>query len=80
MTLQPSASAICIDGVIKALDVKPIEIALRAGLIPIVHGDIAFDQVRGGTIISTEEILDFIAAKLKPRWFLLAGETKGVLE
>jgi len=80
MTLQPSASAMCVDGQIEALDVKPIELALSAGLIPIVHGDIAFDRVRGGTIISTEEIMDFIAGILKPRWFLLAGETKGVLD
>ena len=57
----------------------PIEQALASGLVPIVHGDVAFDEVLGGTIISTEEILTFLAYSLKPRWLLLAGETRGVL-
>jgi isopentenyl phosphate kinase len=80
VTLQPSASAMCVDGQIESLELVPVEHALAAGLVPIVHGDIAFDQVLGGTIISTEEIMDFMAARLEPRWFLLAGETKGVLD
>lgn len=79
ISLQPSASAICEDGRIKNLADQPVQSALEAGLLPVVFGDVAFDQVRGGTIISTEEVLIYLAKKLKPAWFLLAGETPGVL-
>ena len=80
ITMQPSASAICDDGRIQAIAVEPVKNALEAGLVPVLYGDVAFDLVRGGTIISTEEVLMALAGALQPSWFLLAGETAGVLD
>lgn len=79
VTFQPSASAICEDGRIVSLSVPQIQKALREGLVPLVYGDVAIDRIRGGTIISTEEILSYIAPEIQPRSILLAGETEGVL-
>ena len=78
--LPPSASAVVEDGAIRQLAVAPVVAALDAGLLPVVFGDVAFDTVRGGTIISTEEVMDFLAHALRPSWLLLAGETAGVLD
>jgi isopentenyl phosphate kinase len=80
ISLSPSASAVCHDGRLVHLASEPIRAALDSGLVPVVYGDVAFDSVRGGTIISTEEILDFLAHLLKPQRLLLAGETPGVLD
>lgn len=80
LSLQPSASANCRDGVIQSLAAGPVRQALTARLVPVVYGDVAFDDGRGGTIISTEEVLAFLAEELRPHWFLLAGETPGVLD
>jgi isopentenyl phosphate kinase len=80
ITFQPSASAQCEDGEIVRLAVQPVRAALAAGLLPIVHGDVAFDSVRGATIISTEAIMSYLAAELRPDWILLAGETAGVMD
>ncbi len=80
VSLQPSASASCEDGQIISLTHEPVQKALEAGLVPVVFGDVAFDHVRGGTIISTEEVLLFLARSMHPSWFLLAGETPGVLD
>ena len=80
VSLSPLASAVVDDGRITALAVAPPAGALEAGLLPVVYGDVAFDRTRGGTIISTEEILDFLAHALAPDWLLLAGETAGVLD
>ena len=78
--LPPSASAVVADGRIQQLAVATVVAALAAGLLPVVFGDVAFDTVRGGTIISTEEVLDYLAQTLRPSWLLLAGETAGVLD
>ena len=78
--LPPSASAVVEDGAIRQMAVAPVVAALDAGLLPVVFGDVAFDTVRGGTIISTEEVLAFLAHALRPAWLLLAGETAGVLD
>lgn len=40
---------------------------MEAGIVPVVHGDVAFDQELGGTVASTEEIFAFLARELKPR-------------
>ncbi|MDW8396714.1 MAG: uridylate kinase, partial [Anaerolineae bacterium] len=53
VSFPPSASARCVDGQIVSLAVEPIARALEHGLVPLVMGDVAFDDVRGGTIIST---------------------------
>jgi isopentenyl phosphate kinase len=75
----PSASAICRDGVLEALALAPIEAALAHGLVPLVQGDVAVDLVRGGTIVSTEDVFGFLAPRLRPRRVLLAGLERGVL-
>ena len=80
LSLQPSASAHCDDGELQALALHPIRAALDNGLIPVLHGDVALDTVRGGTILSTEEILIFLAPILRPEQILLAGEVAGVMD
>lgn len=78
ISFQPSASAWCNDGQIETLSTQTIKQALQHQLVPLVYGDVAFDAVRGGTIISTEEIFTYLVDELQPAWLLLAGETDGV--
>lgn len=63
-TVQPSAMLSCTDGKITAGSVYSVGQALRNGLVPVVHGDVALDSVRGGTIVSTEEIFEWLALQL----------------
>lgn len=79
VTLSPSASAVCRSGELVSLATEPIEHALNAGLIPVVHGDVAMDQVLGGTILSTEQVFTYLANCFQPNRILLAGREPGVL-
>lgn len=79
LRLQPSASARCRDGELVSLDECPMVVALAQGLIPVVHGDVALDAVRGGTIVSTEQIFRYLAPRLHPHRVVLVGEVEGVL-
>jgi isopentenyl phosphate kinase len=79
LSVQPSASARCLDGVLRHLDTRPIHDALTHGLVPLVYGDVALDSVRGGTIVSTEDIFAFLADEMQPRRILLLGTVPGVL-
>ena len=80
ISLQPSASAEARDGVITALELAPIRAALAHGLVPLVFGDVAFDIVRGGTILSTEDLFLHLAGDLRPAWIFLLGNAPGVLD
>lgn len=78
--IQPSASAISHDGRLKHMALEPIRAALEHRLVPLVYGDVALDEVRGGTIISTETIFFYLAQHLPVERILLFGETEGVYD
>jgi len=80
LRFQPSASARCRDGELIVMAVEPIRAALDNGLLPLVYGDVALDEVRGGTIISTETIFFYLARHLPVKRILLLGEVEGVLD
>jgi len=77
--LQPSASAVCRDGELLSMAERPFGAALDHGLVPLVYGDVALDEVRGGTIISTEEIFVWLARRLLPDRVILVGDMPGVM-
>jgi isopentenyl phosphate kinase len=78
LSMPPSASAITQRGRIQKMAIEPLMNALDVGLIPVVQGDVAFDQEQGSSIISTEEVFSYLAPHLKPSLILLAGIEPGV--
>lgn len=68
------------DHVITQWSVESIKAAMKARLIPVIYGDVVFDDVIGGTILSTEELFGFLAGSLKPQKIYLAGIEDGVWE
>jgi isopentenyl phosphate kinase len=46
----------------------------------LVYGDVSIDEIRGGTIISTETVLSYLAHHLPIKQVLLLGETEGVYD
>jgi isopentenyl phosphate kinase len=78
IAFSPSAGAISRDGQTSTWDLTPLRASLEAGLLPVVHGDVVFDQVRGGTILSTEDLFEYMARQLLPQRILLAGIEPGV--
>ena len=63
-SIQPGALIRCVDG--------------RIDRGPVVFGDVALDDGRGGTIASTEEIFAWLLPQLGPRRVVLAGEVDGI--
>jgi isopentenyl phosphate kinase len=76
--IQPSATLRCVDGQVVAGPLDAVRGALGVGLTPVLFGDVALDEVRGGTIASTEEIFEWLAHHLPPQRLVLAGEVDGV--
>jgi isopentenyl phosphate kinase len=80
MSLPPSASVIASGGSVMVWDTTPIRMAISAGIVPVIYGDVVFDEVRGGTILSTEDLFGHLARALTPERLLLAGQEAGVWE
>ena len=78
IAFPPSAWLRSSGGSPEITDAHLITQALEHGLVPVVQGDVAFDTLRGGTILSTEDVFTALAPILRPRSILLAGVDAGV--
>lgn len=80
VALPPAANIISSDGQVSIWETTPIRMALAAGIVPVIYGDVTFDEVRGGTILSTEDLFSDLARALNPERILLAGLESAVWE
>ncbi|MGC8856835.1 MAG: isopentenyl phosphate kinase [Anaerolineae bacterium] len=80
LSFPPSASVLASNGVVSLWETTPIRMALANGILPVVYGDVVFDEVRGGTILSTEDLFMYLARQFSPARILLAGREAGVWE
>ncbi|MDZ4158806.1 MAG: isopentenyl phosphate kinase [Anaerolineaceae bacterium] len=78
IAFPPSASVVTDGGSVLRWELEPLTAALGAGLTPLVQGDTVFDRQRGGTILSTEELFEYLSSRLKPQRVLIAGQEQGV--
>ncbi len=80
LPFSPSASMVSNNRKVTSHNVLTIHKALDAHLLPVVHGDVAFDESLGGTILSTEDVFSFLVEHFPPSRILLAGIEAGVWE
>ena len=80
IALPPSGSVIASDGQVTVWETTPIRMALAAGIVPVIFGDVVFDEVRGGTILSTENLFAYLVKAMAPDRVLLAGLEDAVWE
>jgi isopentenyl phosphate kinase len=80
VTLAPVSAVIARNGHITTWDLAPLKATLANGLLPVLHGDVVFDETHGGTILSTEDLFTYLAHQLHPERILLAGLEAGVWE
>jgi isopentenyl phosphate kinase len=78
ISVQPSATLITEDGRIKEWYLEPIKEMLRHNLLPVPYGDVALDIKKGCSIISTEEVLNYLARHIGYKRIILAGIVDGV--
>ncbi len=78
LALAPVSAITSSNGKIAAWELMPIRAALEAGLVPVVYGDVIFDTMLGGTILSTEDLFEHLARALRPQRILLAGLEQAV--
>jgi len=73
-----SASCLCKNHEVLHWQIDPIKYALDNAIIPLINGDVVFDKILGGTILSTEEQFVYLARIFKPERVLIAGKEEGV--
>jgi isopentenyl phosphate kinase len=84
VSISPSSFMIAEGGEIKKAFLPPLLKFLEFKMLPVVYGDVVLDTRRGCCILSTEKILNFLAAKLKSKFnverVIQCGRTNGVYD
>lgn len=78
--VPPSAGCSARSGKIAEWNIGTIQQLLKAGQVPLIHGDAVLDAKLGFTILSTEELFAFLAPPLKPARMVFACDVDGVLD
>ena len=66
------------NGNVKRILLDPIRKALRAGLIPLLHGDLVFDESQGIGVLSGDRLASLIGPRLGASRVLLGCDVNGV--
>jgi isopentenyl phosphate kinase len=80
IAFPPSSGITAENQKILSWDISPIRGAIDNQILPVIFGDVVFDEAIGGTILSTEDLFFHLAAELVPNRILLAGNDPGVWE
>jgi len=80
VSIQPSACVRCRAGKLVTMETYAVTSALQHGLTPLVYGDVAFDDEQGCAIVSTENVLAFLAGQLRPARMVMVGQVDGVYD
>lgn len=76
--LGPMSFLILKRGLIGDLFLAPIKKALNLGLIPLIHGDLAFDSSWGFGVISADRLASFLGVSFKASRVLFGCDVDGV--
>lgn len=78
ISLQPSAAILTSNREVQNWMIDPIQLALKNHLLPLIYGDVIFDEKKGGIILSTEDLFKDLVPHINPDLIILAGIEKGV--
>lgn len=79
-TFPPSAGVIAENRTIKSWNLKPLQMALEKGFIPVTYGDLVLDKRQGVCIASTEEVFRYMAHVMKPKLIAIGTDVDGVFD
>ncbi len=84
VSFSPASLFIANKGKLKYCNSRPVFEALKLGLLPVLYGDIIFDQVQGFCIFSSETVLSILAEEAKSDFnevrIIYCGNTDGVYD
>lgn len=78
--IHPLHVALAENGRLVTLETGHIREMLGRGMVPVLHGDVVMDRVRGACIVSGDQIITHLAAHLPADRVGLATDVPGVLE
>ncbi|MBN2735171.1 MAG: isopentenyl phosphate kinase family protein [Methanomicrobiaceae archaeon] len=78
--LHPLDACTAKNGRLISFECGPIELLVKNGIVPVLHGDVAMDEERGACIVSGDQLISYLAGSISVDRIGLATDVPGVLE
>lgn len=77
--VHPFSCALLRGGRIESIYTEPISEMVKRGLIPVLHGDVAMDALRGSGIVSGDQLVSYLARALCANVVAVGTDVDGVI-
>lgn len=77
--IHPLAACTAEDGRIASFEDEPLRLLLGLGCVPVLHGDVVMDRIRGACIVSGDQLVGYLAPRLGLSRVGLVTDVPGVL-
>jgi isopentenyl phosphate kinase len=79
LPIHPLGSITLDAGRISHFEMKALHLMLRNGIVPVIHGDVALDSSENYNILSGDQILAFLAQKMRPDKIGIGTDVDGII-
>jgi isopentenyl phosphate kinase len=80
LSITPSSIITTENGRIKTFDETILRKCMKMGFVPVFYGDAVFDEKLGFTVLSGDQLVAYLAMKLKAERIIIGVDTDGIYE
>jgi len=80
LPVHPLSSCLLDNGKLIEFHVGQIQVMLEKGIVPVLHGDVVMDRIKGASILSGDRIIPYLALSLNASKIGAGTDVDGVLD
>ena len=80
LPVHPLSSCILENGKIVEFQTGQIKLMLERGVVPVLHGDVVMDRIRGASVLSGDRIIPYLAPAMNASKIGAGSDVDGVLD
>lgn len=80
LPVHPLSSCVLENGKIIDFQLGQIRVMLEKGIIPVLHGDMVMDRIKGASVLSGDKIIPYLAMTLNASQIGAGSDVDGVLD
>lgn len=80
LPVHPLSSCLLENGKLIDFQFGQIKVMLEKGIVPVLHGDVVMDRIKGASVLSGDRIIPYLALSLKASKIGVGSDVDGVLD
>jgi len=80
LPVHPMSACLLENGKLIDFQLGQIKVMLEKGIVPVLHGDVVMDRIKGASVLSGDRIIPYLALSLKASKIGAGSDVDGVLD